>query len=267
MHFRRLVCCLPELRSGWERAAAIMMAAAHGLLTPAEPQICHGRNHASIATPCAHRAARCNAGGPVRCNAFPSCDRPLMCGAVRLQVPAAAQAGVVRPVRGSPKAARCVLRPPRAAPCPSPANFGPDAPRRGPGRARGYGVHRHRLHLRAHDVARPTAPLAPSSHRRGGRAAPRHPPRPEPLRPAPPARVEVAAVRHPPRPGQRPTPPRLSACSPSPVTLPPAPRAADEVEKQARAPDNASRKSSAAARRESTGTRSRGAYRCDERSP
>ena len=169
------------------------MAAAHGLLTPAEPQICHGRNRASIATPCAHRAARCNTGGPVRCNAFPSCDRPLMCGAVRLQVPAAAQAGVVRPVRGSPKAARCVLRPPRAAPCPSPANFGPDAPRRGPGRAGGCGVHRHRLHLRAHDVARPTAPLAPSSHRRGGRAAPRHPPRPEPLRPAPPARVEVAA--------------------------------------------------------------------------
>ena len=69
------------------------------------------------------------------------------------------------------------------------------------------------------------------------------------------------------RPGQRPAPPRLSACSPSPVTLPPAPRAADEVEKQARAPDNASRKSSAAARRESTGTRSRGVYRCDERSP
>ena len=124
-----------------------------------------------------------------------------MCSAVRLQVPAAAQAGVVRPVRGSHRAARCVLRPPRAAPCPSPANFGPDAPRRGPGRAGGCGVHRHRLHLRAHDVARPTAPLAPSSHRRGGRAAPRHPPRPEPLRPAPPARVEVAAVRHPPRPG------------------------------------------------------------------
>ena len=68
-------------------------------------------------------------------------------------------------------------------------------------------------------------------------------------------------------PGQRPAPPRLSACSPSPVTLPPAPRAADEIEKQARAPDNASRKSSAAARRESTGTRSRGVYRCDERSP
>ena len=203
----------------------------------------------------------------MRCNAFPSCDRPLMCGAVRLQVPAATQAGVVRPVRGSPKAARCVLRPPRAAPCPSPANFGPDAPRRGPGRAGGCGVHRHRLHLRAHDVARPTAPLAPSSHRRGGRAAPRHPPRPEPLRPAPPARVEVAAVRHPPRPGQRPAPTRVSAPLPSPITLPPAPRAADEVEKQARAPDNASRKSSAATRRESTGTRSRGVYRCDERSP
>ena len=32
MHFRRLVCLLPSrLGSGWERAAAIMMAAAHGL--------------------------------------------------------------------------------------------------------------------------------------------------------------------------------------------------------------------------------------------
>ena len=39
MHFRRLVCLLPSrLGSGWERAAAIMMAAAHGLLTPAEPK-------------------------------------------------------------------------------------------------------------------------------------------------------------------------------------------------------------------------------------
>ena len=79
--------------------------------------------------------------------------------------------------------------------------------------------------------------------------------------------TERTAAALPSEPGQRPAPPRLSACSPSPVTLPPAPRAADEVEKQARAPDNASRKSSAAARRESTGTRSRGVYRCDERSP
>ena len=52
-----------------------------------------------------------------------------------------------------------------------------------------------------------------------------------------------------------------------PPSLSRPPRAADEVEKQARAPDNAFRKSSAAARRESTGTRSRGVYRCDERSP
>ena len=193
MHFRRLVCCLPELRSGSGTGRCHYDGGRARAVDPRRAPNLPRRNRASIATPCAHRAARCNTGGPVRCNAFPSCDRPLMCGAVRLQVPAAAQAGVVRPVRGSPKAARCVLRPPRAAPCPSPANFGPDAPRRGPGRAGGCGVHRHRLHLRAHDVARPTAPLAPSSHRRGGRAAPRHPPRPEPLRPAPPARVEVAA--------------------------------------------------------------------------
>ena len=167
------------------------MAAAHGLLTPAEPQICHGRNRAPVVTSCAHRAARCTTGGTVRCNAFPSCDRPLMCGAVRLQVPAAAQAGVLRPVRGSPKAARCVLRPPRAAPCPSPANFGPDAPRRGPGRA-GSGVHRHRLHLHAHDVARPTAQHAPSLYTVDTSAQPlamasvlerRAPPRPPTLEP------------------------------------------------------------------------------------
>ena len=207
MHFRRLVCCLPELGSGWERAAAIMMAAAHGLLTPAEPQICHGRNRASIATPCAHRAARCNAGGPVRCNAFPSCDRSLLCGAVRLQVPTAAQAGVVRPVRGSPKAARCVLRPPRAAPCPSPANFGPDAPRRGPGRAGGYGVHRHRLHLRAHDVARPTAQHAPSLYTVDTSAQPlamasvlerRAPPRPPTLEPQRKSCASAASTCRPP---------------------------------------------------------------------
>jgi len=64
-----------------------------------------------------------------------------------------------------------------------------------------------------------------------------------------------------------PTPDIPRAADGEPDLSVPAPRAADEVEKQARAPDNASRKSSAAARRESTGTRSRGVYRCDERSP
>ena len=243
-----------------------MMAAAHGQLTPAEPQICHGRNRAPVATLCAHRAARCTTGGPVRCNAFPSCDRPLMCGAVRLQVPAAAQAGVVRPVRGSPKAARCVLRPPRAVRAHrqrtsvlTPLAAGLDERAAAVSIATAYISALMTLHAqppRSHLL--PTAeagaqPLAilPALNRFAS--------------PRPPASKSLpSGIR---RPGQRPAPPRLSACSPSPVTLPPAPRAADEVEQPARAPATASRKSSAATRWESTGTRSRGVYRCDERSP
>ena len=135
--------------------------------------------------------------------------------------------------------------------------------------AGGDGVHRHRLHPHAHDVRAqpprsqphllPTAeagaqPLAilPALNRFA-------PPRP------PASKSLPSGIRR----AQANVPLLLafSACSPSPVTLPPTPRAADDVEKQERAPENASRKSSAAARWESTGTRSRGVCRCDERSP